>query len=213
MDNTVGSLTQTERSIILGSLLGDGYLRIVQGRRNALLEVNHSLAQKDYVDWKYKMLKSLCKSLPKERKGNGGRRAYRFSTRQHEELTKLFKLFYQNGKKVIPTTLELNSIMLAIWYMDDGSKCRESDVYLNTQQFTVQDQLKCVTALAKIGVESSLNRDKQYWRIRIKKSSLPKFFANISPYVVPSMRYKLSYNPVETCLLRSKAEVTESSLL
>lgn len=44
MGNTVGSLTQVEKSIITGSLLGDGYLRIVSGRTNAFLEINHSVS-------------------------------------------------------------------------------------------------------------------------------------------------------------------------
>lgn len=205
MDNTVGSLTQKERSIIIGSLLGDGYLHIVKGRSNALMEVNHSHTQKEYVDWKYRMLTSLCLSAPKERQSNGGRIAYRFNTRQHEELTDIFQLFYSKGRKIIPTTLELDPIMLAVWYMDDGSKCRESDVYLNTQQFDIQDQQKCVQMLGHIGIESSLNRDKQYWRIRIKKSCLPKFFSYISPHIIPCMKYKLSYNPVETCSLAERS--------
>ena len=58
MDNTVGSLSQMQRSVIIGSLLGDGYLRIISGRRNAFLEINHSIKQKDYVDWKYAILKN-----------------------------------------------------------------------------------------------------------------------------------------------------------
>ncbi len=40
MDNTVGSLTKFQGSLIVGSLLGDGYLRVVRGRKNAFLEVN-----------------------------------------------------------------------------------------------------------------------------------------------------------------------------
>jgi len=30
MDNTVGSLTQEQKSIIIGSILGDGYLRYIE---------------------------------------------------------------------------------------------------------------------------------------------------------------------------------------
>jgi hypothetical protein len=60
MGNTVGSLTQLQRSIIIGSLLGDGYVRIVDGRKDAFLEINHSISQKEYVDWKYEMLQSIC---------------------------------------------------------------------------------------------------------------------------------------------------------
>src|SRR3989344_835092 len=135
MDNTVGSLTQLQRSIIIGTILGDGYVRIVKGKKNALLEINHSFSQKEYVDWKYTMLQSLCKSGPKARKSNGTRVAYRFNTRQHPELTTLFKSFYGEGKKSIPQNIILDPIMLAVWFMDDGSRCNEHNVYLNTQQF------------------------------------------------------------------------------
>ena len=199
MDNTVGSLTQTQRSIIIGTLLGDGYLRIVPGRKNALLEINHSFSQKEYVDWKYEALKSLCKSSPVVRKGNGTRIAYRFTTRQHSELSELKTLFYKDGVKRVPQSVVLNPMMLAVWFMDDGSKCRASDVYLNTQQFVHEDQEYCLALLTSLGIEASLNRDKEYWRIRIKKDSLAHFFATIRKHIIPSMTYKLNYDPVETC--------------
>jgi hypothetical protein len=203
MDNTVGSLTQIERSIIIGSILGDGYLRRVGGRKDALLEINHSVTQSAYVDWKYTGLKSLCKSGPVMRRSNGTRIAYRFTTRQHPELSRLKDLFYINDIKSIPDSLILDPMTLAVWYMDDGSKCRESDIYLNTQQFSEIDQKKLIKLLQSIEIESSLNKDKTYKRIRIKKSSLARFFEIISPHVIPSMVYKLSYNPVETCSERS----------
>lgn len=191
MDNTVGSLTQLQRSIIIGTILGDGYLRIISGKKNALLEINHSFTQKEYVDWKYTMLKTLCKSAPKARKSNGTRIAYRFTTRQHPEMTKLYRAFYAEGKKSIPKYLSLDPIMLAVWFMDDGSRCRASDVYLNTQQFTRIDQERLRAMLTSLSVESSLNKDKKYSRIRIKKSSISNFFEIISPYVVSSMTYKI----------------------
>ena len=178
--------------------MGDGYLRIVKGRKNALLEVNHSYKQKDYVDWKYEQLKSICVSGPVARNGNGGRVAYRFNTKQNEELTKLYALFYKHGRKIIPPEIVLDPVMIAVWFMDDGSKCRERDVYLNTQQFSLVDQKKCVSLLKQVSVESSLNKDKEYWRVRIKKSSLPIFWNLISPHIIPAMNYKLGYNPVET---------------
>lgn len=130
MDNTVGSLTQYQKSVIIGTILGDGCLRIGKGRKNALLEINHSFKSKDYVDWKYQVLKNLVKSEPKARKGNGNRIAYRFCTKQLPELTKIKNDFYENNVKIIPTNLKLDPISLAVWYMDDGSKCRKSDIYL-----------------------------------------------------------------------------------
>jgi hypothetical protein len=191
MDNTVGSLTQLQKSLIIGSLLGDGYLRIVPGRKNAFLEVNHSFKAKEYVDWKYSILQNLCISSPKKRDGNEGRIAYRFFTRQHPEITELYQTFYKNGEKTIPKGIKFDPIILAVWFMDDGSKCRESDVYLNTQQFSINEQKTLLAYLRELGIKARLNKDKKYYRIRILKESIKDFNAIISPHIIPSMRYKL----------------------
>jgi hypothetical protein len=61
--------------------LGDGYLRQMPNRKDAFLEINHSFVAKDYVDWKYSILKNISKNPPKIRKGNGNRICYRFFTR------------------------------------------------------------------------------------------------------------------------------------
>jgi|SRR3989344_7603711 len=190
MDNTVGSLTQIQKSLIIGSLLGDGYARIIKGRKNAFLEINHSIHMKEYVDWKYEILKDIVISPPKTRKGNGNRIAYRFFTRQHPEITELFKLFYRNGKKVIPD-FNLDPVSLAIWYMDDGSKCGTSSYYLNTQQFTVEDQNKLLKQLSNFGIEARLNKDKIYWRIRMLMSSIETFKKLVKATIVPSLQYKI----------------------
>ena len=190
MGNTVGSLTQEQKSIIIGSLLGDGYLRIMPGRKNAFLEINHSISEKDYVDWKYRKLKNIVKSPPKQRNGKGVRVAYRFFTRQKPELTKLHSRFYSNRIKIIPS-IKFNPLILAIWFMDDGNKTYKT-YYLNTQRFDHLSQKKLIQALSKqYGIDSTLNRDKKYYRIRIKQNSARKFEKLIQEYVIPTMKYKL----------------------
>ena len=195
MVNTVGSLTQFERSIIIGSLLGDGYMRIIPGRNDAFLEINHSIKAKDYVDYKYESLKSICSSGPKERPTNDGRVAYRFFTKQHKELTEIYNRFYKNNKKIIPKDLVLDPVVLSVWYMDDGSKCRDHDIYLNTQQFSINDQNILLTKLRLVGIDARLNKDKKYHRIRILKTSIKKFMEIISPHIFKSMQYKLVMTP------------------
>ncbi|OHA53256.1 MAG: hypothetical protein A2Z62_01165 [Candidatus Terrybacteria bacterium RIFCSPLOWO2_02_42_20] len=191
MDNTAGSLTKLERSIIIGSILGDGYMRIMPGRSDAFLEINHSVKAKDYVDYKFNKLKRICESVPKERATNEDRHAYRFFTKQHKDLTTLYGLFYKNKRKIIPKNLELDPMSIAIWYMDDGSKSRDSDVYLNTQQFSLLDQKKLLNCLRKFGINARLNKDKKYYRIRILKESIQNFMDIVAPYMAPSMKYKL----------------------
>ena len=197
MDNTVGSLTQLQKSLIIGSILGDGYIRIIPGRKDAFLEVNHSIKAKEYVDWKYSTLKNICKSEPKERNTNEGRVAYRFFTKQNHEITSLLNLFYKNGKKTVPPSLNLDPVILAVWFMDDGSKSK-SNVYLNSQQFSLSDQNRLLHKLRQFGLKARLNRDKKYYRIRFLTESISKLNQIIDPYMIPSMRYKLSYDPVET---------------
>ena len=198
MDNTVGSLTQFQRSVIIGSLLGDGYLRIMPGRKDAFLEMNHSLRAKEYVDWKFNILKNICISQPKARLGNGKRIAYRLFTRQHPELSSLYKKFYRDKKKHIPSELILDPVILSIWFMDDGSRSGSSNFYLNTQQFELRDQELLMRKLNQLGLQSSLNKDKTYHRIRFLSSSIPILRELLETRVIPSMRYKLDYNPVET---------------
>lgn len=195
MVNTVGSLTEFEREIIVGSLLGDGYMRIIPNRSDAFLEINHSFKAKNYVDFKYKSLQRLCESAPKGRTTNNNRVAYRFFTKQHKDLTVLYNQFYKNNKKIIPKDLMISPMILAIWYMDDGSKCRDSDIYLNTQQFSVDDQNILLYKLRSIGINARMNKDKKYFRIRILKQSVKKFMEIISPYIINTMRYKLVMTP------------------
>ncbi len=196
--NTVGSLTKQQKSMIIGTLLGDGYIRCMPGRVDAFLEINHSWKAKAYVDWKYSILKNIVESPPKKRISGKNRFAYRFFTKQHVDITKLHKDFYVNGRKVIPKNLQLDPIILAVWFMDDGSKSRAHDVYLNTQQYSLRDQRRLLFYLREIGLKARLNKDKKYYRIRFLKESIPALNKLIKPYVIPSMSYKLSFNPVET---------------
>jgi hypothetical protein len=191
MDNTVGSLTQLQKSVVIGSLLGDGYIRKMPGRKDAFLEINHSITQREYVDWKYSILQSISKSAPKERNSNGRRIAYRFYTRQFPEITTLMNIWYAERKKSIPKDIAIDHAALAVWFMDDGSMCRESDVYINTQQFDLADQNVLLGLLRRMGLEASLNKDKQYHRIRLRKSSVPILKKLIKNHIVPSMRYKI----------------------
>jgi hypothetical protein len=187
MGNTVGSLSEVQHAIVVGSLLGDGSMRC---KTNALLEINHSFEQRGYVDWKYRRLADLVRTPPKARAGNGDRIAYRFVTRSLPALTSYFHLFYEDGRKRIPD-VELSPLALAVWFMDDGCKSRSS-VYLNTQQFGQECQRLLLRLLRdQWGIEGALNRDKSYHRIRISVDGTRRLAGLIDPYLLPELRYKL----------------------
>ena len=191
----MGSLTSTQNEIIVGSLLGDGTLRKQGTRTNALFEANHSFRYKSYVDWKYKHFEEFILTPPKSRKGNGKRIAYRFTTRSLPVFTQYYNSYYRDKRKVIPTDLEITKIVLAVWFMDDGSKSRNT-YYLNTQQFSIVDQKMLIDFLERdFKVKSSLNKDKNYYRIRIRTNSANLFLRVIEPFILPIFWYKLAMTP------------------
>ncbi len=187
-DNTVGSLTERQKSIVTGMLLGDGTLR---GRKTKLLEVNHSYKQKEYVFWLYDEFREHVTLPPKIRVSGQNRLSCRFFTKSLEELNSYYKSFYMvKSYKSVPSTLQLNDLSLAVWFMDDGSSERKS-IYFNTQQFALVDQELLLIKLKKIGLEGSLNKDKTYYRIRIFLKSMPRLKEMIDSHVIKSMKYKL----------------------
>ncbi len=187
MGNVVGSLSEVQHQVIIGTLLGDGSMRC---KTNALLEINHSARQRAYVDWKYRQLADLVATPPKQRRGNAGRIAYRFVTRSLPALTPYYRLFYAGGRKSVPES-ELSPLTLAVWFMDDGCKSRTA-VYLNTQQFGRESQETLLRLLREQwDIEGALNRDKQYHRIRLTVDGTKRLATLVDPYLLPELRYKL----------------------
>lgn len=159
-------------------------------KRNALLEINHSLQQRRYVDWKYRELEQFVSTAPKPRASNGARIAYRFTTRSVPELTSLYHRFYLDGRKRIPA-VNLSPLVLAVWFMDDGSRTHRA-VYLNTQQFNLEEQLRLIDLLrTQHGIDATLNRDKIYRGLRIAVASMPVFGRLVERHLLPELRYKL----------------------
>ena len=113
-------ITDNQKTIIIGNILGDGYLhRLHSG--STRLQLKQAERYKEYVMWSYENLKNLCLSGPKQRKDNF---QWYVNTRYLQEIGDLHSLFYCNGKKYIPNNivqLLKSPLSLAVWYMDDGS--------------------------------------------------------------------------------------------
>lgn len=159
-------------------------------KTNALLEIIHSARQRDYVEWKYTQLKNLARTPPRL-KMTRTRVAYRFTTRSLPELTRIYDRFYEDRVKTIPDDLKVHPLTLAVWLMDDGSRSR-NDVYINTQKFLLEEQRKLVRMLRdQLGIEATINKDKQYNRLRIMKKSVPRLAKLVTPYILPQFRRKI----------------------
>lgn len=111
-------LSDKQKELISFSLLGDGCIA-----SNNIFIVSHSIKQKDYLFWKYSILKDLCNQGPtfyegKEKIIRGKETttspAYRFGTKKITELEEI------RNKPVTEIINSLNNFGLSIWLLDDG---------------------------------------------------------------------------------------------
>jgi hypothetical protein len=193
------AMTDRQKQILVGMLLGDAHLERQQGALAARLKIEHSVAQKAYVDWKYLEWRDWVRTPPKARvrRNRLGTSSTNvgFSTLSHVELERFRLEFYRDRRKVIPRDLELTPLSMAVWFMDDGSKkssqCR--GLYLNTQSFTRAEVVLLQRVMERdVGVRTTVRRQRDGLQIYVPASSTPGLAAFITREMLPSMRYKLS---------------------
>lgn len=122
------SLTDHQKSIIVGMLLGDASIPSLRRRdRNYGLSFTHTSRQAAYGEWKNQMFAPLNRSpshLRISRKAGEEKKyeAFIFQTLRHPDFAEFRHLFYPEGKKIVPPNIaDLLTIEgVAIWYMDDG---------------------------------------------------------------------------------------------
>lgn len=195
------SLTMSERQkqILDGMLLGDAHLERQSGALAARLKVEHSAKQAAYVAWKYHEWRDWVLTPPRERR-RGNRLGtvstnVSFATVSHAEFERYRERYYKDHRKVVPNDLALTSLSLAVWFMDDGSRkssqCR--GLHLNTQSFTAAeiDELRWVV-LRDVGVVTNVRKQIDGLQIYIPSSSVTEFVAFMFSDLLPSMTYKLS---------------------
>ena len=190
-----------QMEILAGSLLGDAYI----SKRGAI-QIEQGENQKDYLLWKYKKLKSITSgkiSRVFRKKKNGLiTSSYRFFSKQYFRPWRTS--MYRSGRKIIPPfVLDLiTPLSLAVWYMDDGSKKNNYSIIISTDGFSVVSLKKLRAMLqekwfidTRIAIKTTAG--KKYRRLTIGSYDLVKFFKLIRPYIIPSMKYKIS-DPVTT---------------
>jgi len=192
-------LTPKQKSILIGSILGDGTLQLGERGINANFKTEQGLVQKEYVWWKYNIFKPWVFTEPKiSYRYNESReryaKSYWFRTVRHPILTEFHKRFYEAGKKIIPKDIgnDLNPLALAVWIMDDGS-LNNNQLDISTYSFTLQDiHLLIETLKSEYGLSGQYYSDRNKGcRMYFKKSETRKLARLIKPYVIPNLDYKI----------------------
>jgi len=193
------SLSRKQKSILFGTILGDGYLQKT-GKKNARLRLEHGSKQKDYLLWKVDKLKNIFQGKPKylERIHPITKRKYcywRYQSQSTPYLGKLRKLFYPDGKKRIPEKLEkyLIPTTLAVWYMDDGYYyLRDRCSYLYLGNVTQKEaEIVSQVLLKKFRLLARVKKKKKGYAIYFPPKEVKKLKTLIKGQIISYFNYKL----------------------
>lgn len=196
----MGKLTQRQRSIIVGTILGDGYLQPTS-KHSARLRIEQSAKQKWYALWKYRELRPHMQSAPiaLTRHNPVYRRTYHYArcqTYAHPELGTLRRLFYTpRGPKRVPEAAGrmLTPLALATWYMDDGYLFRDDHVayiYLSDLSASSRARLKRILA-HRYDLHPRLYRKKLGDCFYFPVAETRKLLRIVRRYILPQFRYKV----------------------
>lgn len=119
------SLSHNCIQVILGSVLGDGSLKIQKNYKNARLQIRHSIVQKEYLLWKKTQLNEITLPKTQIQKPDGFSKNYKisFQSRATKELTKIHAIVCKNNQVNIKLDWlnVLDKLGLLVWWLDDGS--------------------------------------------------------------------------------------------
>jgi len=180
-------MNNEEFQVLIGGLLGDGCITIPTGCKNAIYEEPKKLSDKEYLEWKAKILQRFD---PKFCYADSYVKLY---TRVHPELTELRRRWYPNGKKIVvfDDVEKLDALGLAIWYQDDGSFVPSSRVCEICNGFSPKEgEMLRELFQKKWGLSPGL-------RLHVSKHELyfcgerrRKFLEIVGPFIHPCMKRK-----------------------
>ncbi len=198
-------LTQQQKEILTGFMLGDGSLSLFKNSKNALLEISRSIIDQETIFYHSEIFKDFMTD-------NGIKTRSIFDSRTNKTyphikmrtralpcFTEFHKIWYSK-KKVIPNNLQLTPLTIATWFADDGSvyfHFKNNKLYNNelriqiaTNGFSKEEVYFLAKLLAerynfRIPVYKAWNKDplkNQYYIMIVKKSDVKTFLMDIDPY-------------------------------
>ncbi len=200
-------LTKQQTSVLIGTILGDGFLQKT-GEKNARLRLEHSQKQKDYVLWKGKIFGRLFQGKPNylERIHPNSGETYKYCRWQSSAgpaFGKWRKYFYPNGNKIIPNNIGnflTEPISLAVWYMDDGyfNKIdRNSYIYLG-RVTRAEAEISGKAIEKNFGIVATVyDKKNKGFTLFFGVLETKKLQTLIRPFIIESLQYKL-FDPVTT---------------
>jgi hypothetical protein len=207
--------------VLLGTLLGDGSLKLNKGYANARFAMRHAIRYADWFHWKASKLSTLASSKAihvqqPSKKSYGKTPLLRFQTLTSPELTKIHSIVTKKNKLLIKRSWlnHLKPLALMCWWLDDGALtanwrqgrfCCEG-FSKKEQQILVQYLRKVWSVNARVVPHRIVQKEKNIVintylasRIALGTTELKKFFRIIMPYIpCENMVYKVCVRYVDS---------------
>jgi hypothetical protein len=190
------------RAVLVGAVLGDGYLRQNSQRAGyTSLKIRHGAKQEAYIHFKGELISTFLQKIVRVIPFvNSGYLGFRFEV-GHRYFRFLRERLYPEGVKSV-TREVLNWLTpegIAIWYMDDGSlsakrragKIHAHELHLATYTSPEQNQIIIDFFRETYGICFTKRVNKGLYTLRCGTQEAKKFCELIREYVHPSMAYKL----------------------
>lgn len=155
-------LTSIQRELIIAGTLGDGH---IDKRPNQSMYIeSHAIDEKDYLFWKYDILKSICRKEPSYLEAEAFnfssdkyylcKPRYRINTRILDELGEIRNI--PNIEKI----QSLNEFQLSLLILDDGN--RDNNWVLCVAEWTDEEVDCLLDVFSRLNIEGKRQKDNRY---------------------------------------------------
>lgn len=184
--------------IILGTCIGDSNIDEMSNNIYRIRCV-HGEKQEEYIRWKANLLNAKISEISEN--GYSSKKAFRFNT----------KGFYFDGLTKINAIKNLTKKSLSVLFMDDGHLSKNGltmTIHALAEYPDLVLELKNVLK-TKFNIDSSFcnskssSTNKVNYFLRLNKINIERFSLLISPYIHPSMDYKVLNKHRKFCDLKN----------
>lgn len=181
-------LSNLQKQIIDGEILGDAHVYLGKNYRNACL-----MWHQKYLEHNLFLRDALSVLNPKIKKRHNVD-GYTLFTSCHPYITQQHKRWYPNGKKIVPLDFKLTPTSCFHWYIGDGYFNEQGYIELYSLCFTGKENMFLVEKLLEKNIKSAhvvKKRNKKYpFYIRIGNAGLKPFFKYIGEPKISCYNYK-----------------------
>lgn len=187
-------LTERQKEIIDGGLLGDASI-VRSYKTNGRFQKTQTVSSREYLQWHFDELAPFSKFIGNYKQDkvvkiagafakHGKIDVCTFRTSETKDIGAMREIWYPKGKKIVPESVRITPLSLAVWFCDDGTATPETrSASFCTQGFSVADCFLLSEKIKGAGIVCSVVRSGNGPSIYISRRSFSDLMDMIKPHV------------------------------